>query len=82
MDTILPFDEPVRTATNLLCCYLVQQMLHTQATVQAARDGMLKDTSISDHEALLQELTLEEEHASRLLQETADRLEKYFGVSA
>ena len=82
MDIVLPFDQATQTAANLLCCYLVKQTLHAQATIQVARDGMLKDASTSEHKALLRDLAAEEEQASRLLQETANRLEKYFGVCA
>tara|TARA_Y100000310_G_scaffold221963_1_gene223597 strand:+ start:1413 stop:1661 length:249 start_codon:yes stop_codon:yes gene_type:complete len=82
MDTVLPFDQAAQTATNFLCCYLIQQTLQAQATMQVARDGMLQDSSLPNHEALLREFALEEEQASRLLQETANRLEKYFGVCA
>jgi hypothetical protein len=82
MDTILPFDRPYYTASNFFACYLIQQAIDTQQSFRNIQDKALKFPKSSEAMLLLAEAKTEEEHANVVLQETANRWEEYFGVSA
>jgi|TARA_Y100000593_G_C4316312_1_gene341028 hypothetical protein len=82
MNTVLPFEKPQYTASNFLACYLIQRALETQESLEKTQERMERFPDSLEAAKLLREAEIEEESARVIMQETANRLERYFGVSA